>query len=409
MSKIITSEYCLNVTDGTHDTPKRCEEGKLLITSKHILNGILVTDGAYKISIDDYEKVIKRSKVEQWDILFSMIGSVGEVYIERNPNPEYAIKNLGLFKMGGNKYKALKLYYYLKSYKFQKKLSFWLSGSIQSFVPLDFLRNIELDNIEDITDDEIDRIELIQKNISTNLNIIDKLNEYLQLLFHKWFIEFKFPNNNGKPYKESNGEIDEIIGKLLPSGWRYEELPKLCSVVDCLHSAKPNRIDVENENVLLQLFNIKEYGLLDLTEKYYITDEDYKLWTSRIEVTTGDILITNAGRVGAIAQVPVNCKCAIGRNITAIRPIDIPPTYLYLYLNSSDCAKQIKKNTDQGSFFGSLNVRGIKQLRILVPNKEILNKFEEQARVLREKIEILNIENQKLIELRDLLIKKLIK
>ncbi|MDK0906301.1 hypothetical protein P5F56_02180 [Clostridium perfringens] len=41
--------------------------------------------------------------------------------------------------------------------------------------------------------------------------------------------------------------------------------------------------------------------MLDLTKKYYITDEDYKLWTSRIEVKTGDILITNAGRIGAIA------------------------------------------------------------------------------------------------------------
>ncbi len=225
------------------------------------------------------------------------------------------------------------------------------------------------------------------------------------MVFHKWFIEFNYTNDKSN----KNDVKSEEVGSVLPSGWRYEELPKLCSVIDCLHSEKPNRIDTENDNILLQLFNIKDYGLLDLTEKYCVTDEDYKLWTSRIEVTTGDILITNAGRVGAMAQVPANCKCAIGRNITAIRPVNIPPRYLYLYLNSSDCVKQIKKNTDQGSFFGSLNVRGIKQLKILVPSEDILNEFEKKARILRDKIELLNIENQKLIEIRDLLIKKLIK
>lgn len=89
--------------------------------------------------------------------------------------------------------------------------------------------------------------------------------------------------------------------------------------------------------------------------------------------------------------------------------MNIPPTYLYLYLNSSDCSRRIKKNTDKGSFFGSLNVRGIKQLKILVPSKDILTKFEEHVRILRGKIETLNIENQKFIELRDSLIKKFIK
>lgn len=290
------------------------------------------------------------------------------------------------------------IYYVLK----KMNLNRLSGGSAQPLMTQTMLKKIKVILPDLETQINTTRIlDTFEELIELNTKQIFNIDEYLKLIFQKWFIEFNYPYADSK--------TDGIIEKNLPNGWKYEDLPKLCSVVDCLHSAKPNRIDIKNNNILLQLFNIKDYGVLDLTEKYYITDDDYKLWTSRIEVTTGDILITNAGRIGAMAQVPSNCKCAIGRNITAIRPVDIPPTYLYLYLNSSDCAKQIKKNTDQGSFFGSLNVRGIKQLKILVPSEEILNEFEKQARVLREKIELLNIENQKLIEIRELLIKKLIK
>ncbi|NFT08356.1 hypothetical protein FDF26_15050 [Clostridium botulinum] len=248
-----------------------------------------------------------------------------------------------------------------------------------------------------------------EEKIRNNNSKIKVLDKYSQLLFYKWFIDFNFPDKNGNDYKDNGGEMKEVDGKLIPVGWSYKEVPEVCSIIDCLHAEKPKRLNENNTNILLQLFNIKEYGLLDLTEKYCITDEDYDLWTSRIEVSTGDILITNAGRVGAMAQVPKECKCAIGRNITAIRPISVPPTYVYLYLNSEDCARQIKKNTDKGSFFGSLNVRGIKQLKILMGEESIIEKFEDKMREVRKKIEMLNIENQKLIEIRDLLIKKLIK
>jgi type I restriction enzyme, S subunit len=407
--KLTTLDYCCRITDGTHDTPKPSNEGYYLVTSKNILNGDLNLKDAYKISENDYIEVNKRSRVEQWDILFSMIGSVGQVYIERNLNPEYAIKNLGLFKMGGDKNKAIKLYYFLKSSYFQKKLQFWLSGSIQSFVPLYFLREIELPNLHLIPNELIDQIETVQEKISVNTKVISKMEEYSQLLFHKWFINFNFPDESGRPYKDNGGTMEHKGGKLLPVGWDLVELPKVCSIVDCLHSKKPDRVDEENGNILLQLNNIKEFGLIDTTEKYFVSDEDYSLWTSRIEVTGGDLVITNAGRVGAIAQIPEGFEFGIGRNMTAIRPEKVFPTFLYLFFNSSDLKTQIKKKTDQGSFFGSLNVRGIKQLTIIKPDEKNMTLFEEKARIIRRKIELINVENQYLFDLRDLLISKLFK
>jgi len=89
--------FCEKVADGTHDSPKQRESGKLLITSKNIKNSRLDVASAYHISSDDFDEVNRRSKVDQWDVLLSMIGTVGEVCLI-DSEPDFAIKNVGLFK-----------------------------------------------------------------------------------------------------------------------------------------------------------------------------------------------------------------------------------------------------------------------------------------------------------------------
>lgn len=86
-------DYCYNVTDGTHDSPKQKDVGKHLITSKHIKENRIDFENAYRISEEDYKKIISRSKVDQWDILISMIGAYcGFCYIESSNQTDYAIK-----------------------------------------------------------------------------------------------------------------------------------------------------------------------------------------------------------------------------------------------------------------------------------------------------------------------------
>lgn len=91
--KIIpASDYCQKVFDGTHDTPKPCETGFKLLTSKNILNGELDKTDAYFISEEDYRAINQRSQVKQYDILFSMIGSVGNVCFVKDSQIDFAIK-----------------------------------------------------------------------------------------------------------------------------------------------------------------------------------------------------------------------------------------------------------------------------------------------------------------------------
>ncbi len=176
-----------------------------------------------------------------------------------------------------------------------------------------------------------------QRNIASILSALDnkielnnRMNQVLeqmaQAIFKQWFVDFEFPNENGEPYKSSGGEmVDSELG-MIPKDWSIKVLSEVSQIIDCLHSKKPDKL--EKGKLLLQVWNIGQNGSLDLEKKYLISEEDYRKWTSRIEVQEGDCVITNVGRVGAIAHIPIGLKCAIGRNMTAIRSIECSSSYI---------------------------------------------------------------------------------
>ncbi|MBP7653549.1 restriction endonuclease subunit S [Candidatus Dependentiae bacterium] len=129
----------LDVRDGTHDTPKYVQVGYPLITSKNLYTGKLSFDDIKFISKEDHLKTIERSKVEKGDILFAMIGSIGNPVIV-NTNDEFSIKNIALFKYYRDNTPNTKFVYYYFFYT-QKKMKAISSGAVQSFVSLGFLRN----------------------------------------------------------------------------------------------------------------------------------------------------------------------------------------------------------------------------------------------------------------------------
>ncbi|MBU5428194.1 restriction endonuclease subunit S [Tissierella pigra] len=129
----------LDVRDGTHDTPKYVDTGIPLITSKNLVNGEINFDDIKFISIEDHKKISERSNVENEDILFAMIGSIGNPVIV-NENLEFSIKNVALFKYYKKGLITPKyLYYYLLFV--QEDMKKQSSGGVQSFISLTFLRN----------------------------------------------------------------------------------------------------------------------------------------------------------------------------------------------------------------------------------------------------------------------------
>lgn len=171
------------VKDGTHDSPKQSEVGFHLITSKHIHNGQIDFDSAYLVSNIDYEKINQRSKVEQFDILFSMIGTLGLIYIEMNEKVDYAIKNIGLFKTSQNPKWCYFLYLWLKSSFGNEFIEENKSGSTQEYISLGSLRkiNFKVPNVEKIdvlnsaVDKQFNKIFANKKQIQTLENLRDTL------------------------------------------------------------------------------------------------------------------------------------------------------------------------------------------------------------------------------------------
>jgi len=134
----------IRVTDGTHDTPKPTQKGKYLITSKHLSRFHIKLDEAYLISEKDFEEINKRSKVDKFDILLSMIGTVGIVTPIFNDDINFAIKNVGLFKTSTNPLYFEYIFLTLKSAIGNNYINTNLSGTTQKYVTLECLRELPI-------------------------------------------------------------------------------------------------------------------------------------------------------------------------------------------------------------------------------------------------------------------------
>ena len=128
-----------DVRDGTHDSPKYQESGYPLVTSKNLRAGVLDMTKVNHISESDYVSINNRSKVDVGDVLFAMIGTIGNpVYVEEEPY--YAIKNMALFKVPEAQSGKF-LSYYLQKDDVIIKMQKESKGTTQKFVSLGYLRN----------------------------------------------------------------------------------------------------------------------------------------------------------------------------------------------------------------------------------------------------------------------------
>ena len=129
----------VDVRDGTHDTPKYVQAGVPLVTSKNLVSGTIDFTTAKFISYEDSKAINIRSGVDDGDILFAMIGTIGNPVLIRKDR-EFSIKNMALFKPIDRGLFCMEyLMMFLTKAQFDMRKS--ASASVQSFVSLSFLRN----------------------------------------------------------------------------------------------------------------------------------------------------------------------------------------------------------------------------------------------------------------------------
>ena len=217
--EVIATDYCYKVADGTHDSPKRQNRGRFLITSKHIKGPSIDFDNAYYISEDDYQKIIKRSKIDKWDVIVSMIGEYcGFCYLEDSDFTDYAVKNVGILKVG-ERIKSLWLYYYLNSPDGRNQLKNTRAGSSQPYISLGSLRNLLIpEPPREVMESIVTILSSLDRKIELNNKINADLEEMAQAIFKNWFVDFE-------PFKDGKF-VDSELG-MIPEGWKVISLNEI--------------------------------------------------------------------------------------------------------------------------------------------------------------------------------------
>jgi len=293
------------------------------------------------------------------------------------------------------------------------------SNSHQRVRPSEILA-VEVEWLEDVKPRKSasDFLWSLERKINLNNAIAMKLEAIAQTVFKSWFVDFDpvHAKARGEQPVGMNAEtaalfpesIEDSERGLIPTGWAWGVLSQLAEVIDCLHSKKPNF--VKDGYPYLQLNTVSDNGILHFDKAAMISEVDYKKWTSRIEVSEGDCVITNVGRVGAVSQIPRGIRAAIGRNMTAVRPIEPheTKTFLISLLTSQFMKSEISLNTDSGTILDALNVRSIPNLRSPIPSADVLLAFEAMVGPFWAKMNNLYRENVTLGNIRDALLPRIV-
>lgn len=385
------SSICEAIFDGTHDSPKQQEFGFKLVTSRHIKsNGVLLED-AYFINENDYIKINKRSRLQIGDVLFTMIGTVGEV-CRISTEPDFAIKNIGVFRPTVAS-DSVWIYYYLRSPEGRKNIEAAKRGTTQQFMGLKELREFPINFPKDslYRRNQMQILELLDAKIDANESLSKTLESIAQTIFKSWFIDFdpvKAKMAGEKPagldaataalFPDSMEESD--IG-LIPRGWELKKVQEILK-----------RITVKGLPKSTILLNIGRTLVLEQGDSVIagFIDED-----ADVEATKDS---------PAFVFGDHTCRMRI-----STMPFSIFPNTIVL------TSELINTYWAFGATWGLQKFETYRRhwmelayKVLIVPNTEIANVYGEQVKPLFEMIDSLMVQNRLLSELRDELLPRLI-
>lgn len=365
-------QFCDSVRDGTHDTPKPTETGYKLVTGKHIKAGQIDSSTAYCISEEDYNAINERSLVEQWDVLMSMIGTVGEVAVVKE-TPDYAIKNLALFKCGGSELKGRWLSYYLRSPMGQGHMTGNQKGSSQQFLSLKQLRDLPiLVPEEHFMRRAVQILSTYDDLIENNQKQIKLLEEAAQRLYKEWFVNLRFPGY------ETTRVVDGV-----PEGWGYG---KLLQISEFKRGKTITKAQIKSGNI-----PVVAGGL----EPAYYHDQ----------ANTNAPVITVSGS-GANAGFTRLYHMDVFASDCSFIDINSTPYVYFIYCFLKGIGEKLN-SLQKGSAQPHVYAKDINRLSLLIPSKENMEMFVKTVDPLFLRIQKLERQIELSAEARDRLLPKL--
>ena len=285
------------------------------------------------------------------------------------------------FNANPEKSSELFVYYFFEFIK--KEIQKSASGSIQDNINIDYLSKMRIKVPEkDYQDKIVEVLSSIDKKILLNNQINQELEAMAKTLYDYWFVQFDFPDQNGKPYKSSGGKMvyHPELKREIPEGWGVESVGNLLDKVTKAEKIENNSIEF-----------IGEIPVIDQSQKYIagFTNNENGL----IQPQNGHVIFGDHTRVVKYINFDY-ARGADGTQVLISKNENISNVLLYHMIEDFDLS----------NYGYARHFKFLKEKIVIVPNKEVSSKFETQANVIYEKIKNNIFEIQELTQLRDWLL-----
>lgn len=248
----------------------------------------------------------------------------------------------------------------------------------------------------------------IEEQINVNNQVNDNLQVMLQTLYGYWFLQFDFPDENGRPYRSSGGRMawNDQLKREIPLDWRVGANEELFDGIRTGLNPRQN-FNLRTQGIAyLTVKNLTKDGGLDFTSCDYIDEEAMAKVRRRSDLRVGDILFASIAplrRCFLIYEEPRDWE--INESVFSIRPRRgvTTPEYVYCHLMSDAFVKQAEQSST-GSIFKGIRHETLKGMMTVIPPETIAQSYASAVSpIMRMRNDNLE-ENRKLQELRDWLL-----
>ncbi|ENM6633872.1 restriction endonuclease subunit S [Vibrio vulnificus] len=386
-------ELCLSITDCPHSTPKWSEEGMIVIRNFNIKNGELDLSSPSYTDHESYLERNKRATPEPGDIIITREAPMGEVCMIPDGVECCLGQRMVLLKVDEQKVSNQYLLFALQSEFVQKQISKSdRTGSTVSNLCIPDLKEIEVPIFEN-SKAIADVLKAITSKIRVNNLINSELEAMAKTLYDYWFVQFDFPDANGKPYKASGGKMvyNAVLKREIPEGWSDKTLSQIANITMGQSPAGSSYNEEGTGTIFYQ--GSTDFGWLFPSTRQYTTAP------SRM-AKKGDILLSVRAPVGDMNIA--NTDCCIGRGLAALNSKTGSDGFLFYVMKYF---KQIfDRRNSEGTTFGSITKNDLHSLTLAYPTADLLEKYDEVVTNYNKMIFERSLENRELVNLRDWLL-----
>lgn len=245
-------------------------------------------------------------------------------------------------------------------------------------------------------------LNLIDQKIQINNQINQELEAMAKTLYDYWFVQFDFPDQNGKPYKSSGGKMvyNSELKREIPEGWGVETLRDFESKI--ITGKTPSRANSDNfggEIPFITIGDIRGNTFIYSTSES-LTDLGASVQQNKY-LPEGSLCVSCIATVGEIGFTTEWSHT--NQQINSIVFEDKTHRY-YLYFALKNYFENAKASAKTGNTFANMNKEDFSRIRIILPSKEIKNNFHEISEPYFAQIKCLQGQNQELTQLRDWLL-----